>query len=393
MWNATEFDYLPQDFLTNPYPYYSRLRAEDPVHLSSRGVWILTRYDDVTSVLRDQRFGRRGFQKFLRGASSRSRDNGPASMLFQDAANHTRLRALVGKVFTYSVIQSVRPHIQQVVDDLLDEARDAQAIELISDFAFPLPVHVIAEVLGLPASDRDLFYKWSLDLVEGMEARPIAPEFQRAPEAREAIADYFRSAIAGRRQNPRDDLLTGLIAAEKDGERLNEFELLDICGLLFVAGHETTVNLIGNGMLALLIDADERRRLRENPELLPSAVEELLRYDSPVQRTGRIAETTVKIGCKTIPKGAVVSALLGAANRDPDRFPEPDRLDVGRRDNRHLAFGLGDHFCIGAALARLEGHIAIGTILRRLPDLELAGSATWRHSTETRGLRSLPAVF
>jgi cytochrome P450 len=388
-----EFDSLPPDFLIDPYRYYSCLRAEDPVHLSSRGVWILTRYDDIASVLRDQRFGRKGFRKVLSDRCPESQDEGPASMLFQDSPGHLRLRTLIGKAFTLSLIQNLRPHIQQVVDDLIDRLRDTRSIDLIAGFAFPLPVHVIVQLLGVPAVDCDLFLKWASDIASGMEGQSPAP-VERTLEVHQDIAGYFRSALSDRRQHPRDDLLTRLIAAQEDGDRLTEFELLDICGLLFVAGHETTVNLIGNGILALLLHPGEIRRLREDPGLLPGAVEEVLRYDSPVQRVGRMAEENVEMGRKSIPKGAVVSAVLGAANRDPARFREPDRLDVARRDNRHLAFGSGDRFCLGAALARLEGQIAIGTLLRRLPNLELAAQPpAWRHSTETRGLRELQAVF
>src|SRR5262249_11942219 len=202
-----EFDSLPPDFLTDPYRYYSILRAEDPVHLSSRGVWILTRYDDVASVLRDQRFGRRGFRKLLSGSCPESQDDGPASMRFQDPPRHTRLRNLIGKAFTLSLIQSLRPHIQQIVNDLLDRVRQTHAMDLIADFASPLPVQVIAEALGVPATDRDLFHKWSLDVARGTEAPPVAPVLERTGEVHEAIAGYFRGALAERRQHPRDDLL------------------------------------------------------------------------------------------------------------------------------------------------------------------------------------------
>lgn len=385
---------LPPDFVTDPYRYYSQLRREDPVHVSSEGVWILTRYDDVASVLRDQRFGREGFREFMRARLPEMQDGWSTSMQFQDPPNHTRLRCLIGKVFTLSLIQSLRPHIQQIVDDLLDRARDVCSMDLIADFAFPLPTHVITELMGVPTTDRGLFLKWSFDVARGMEVQSAAPVLERTAPVHGAIADYFRGAIAERRQRPRDDFLTKLITANQDGSRLTEFELLDICGLLFVAGHETTVNLIGNGILALLLHPDELRLLRDDPRLLPSTVEEMLRYDSPVQRVVRMAGADVGVGGKTIPKGAVVAAVLGAANRDPARFPEPDRFDIARSHNCHLAFGSGDRFCLGAALARLEGQIGIGTLLNRLPNLELAAHPpAWRHSTETRGLRELHAVF
>jgi cytochrome P450 len=227
-------------------------------------------------------------------------------------------------------------------------------------------VYVIVEMLGVQPADRDLFRTWSLDIARGMETPPASPVFERMVAAHHAIGDYFRGLLAERRRHPQDDLLTRLITVQEDGGKLTECELLDICGLLFVAGHETTANLIGNGILALLLHPGQLRRLRPDSGLLPSAVAELFRYDSPVQRASRMASTNVDIGGKTIPKGGVVSAVLGAANRDPARFPDPDRLDVARRDNHHLAFGLGGRFCVGAPLARLEGQIAIGTLLSNL---------------------------
>jgi len=284
-----------------------------------------------------------------------------------------------------------------LVDGLLDRVRDGRRMDLIADLAFPLPVIVISEMLGVPAADRDRFRQWSLDVARSLDAiaLPVGPEvIERGNVARRALADYFRGLIAERRQRPQADLLTGLIAAEEQGDTLSQPELLATCVLLLVAGHETTVNLIGNGMLALLRHPAELRKLSAEPALLPSAVEELLRWDSPVQRTGRIAATDVELGGTLIPKGALVSAVLGAANRDPAHFPEPDRLDLARPDNRHLAFGWGIHFCLGAPLARVEGQIAIGALARRLPGLALATDRPeWRESSALRGLRALPVTF
>jgi cytochrome P450 len=292
------------------------------------------------------------------------------------------------------LVQDLRPRIHQIVDSLIEQVREARAMDLIADFAFPLPVYVIVEMLGVPAAHRDLFRQWSVDITRGVEALPGSPVFECSVVAQNAIVDYFRGQIDERRRHPRDDLLTRLIAAEEGRDKLTEPELLDICGLLFVAGHETTVNLIGNGMLALLTHPDELRRLRGDFGFLPTAVEELLRYDSPVQRAGRIATADIEVAGKKIPKGAVVSAILGAANRDPAQFDEPCRLDITRRDNRHLAFGLGARFCLGAALARLEAQIALGVLLRRLPNLELATTRrAWRSSPEARGLKELPVTF
>jgi pimeloyl-[acyl-carrier protein] synthase len=385
---------LPPDFLADPYTYYSRLRTEDPVQIGRRGVWTLTRYDDVALVLRDLRFGRKAFTDAM-GANADPAGSGmAASMLFQDPPDHTRLRALVSKAFTPSLVLALREHIQQVADGLLDRVRDADAMDLIADFAFPLPVYVISEILGVPAADRDLFRQCSLDIARGLDSPPASPAFERNAAAQVEITAYFHGLIAERRKCPQTDLVTRLIAAEVAGDRLTEFELLDLCSLLFFTGHQTTINLIGNGMLALLRHPMEMQRLQNDPDLLPGAVEELLRYESPVQRTGRLANIGVQIGGKTIPKGAVVLAMLGAANRDPAKFLDPDRLDITRRENRHLAFGSGARFCLGALLARLEGNIAIGTLLRRLPKLALTSqTAAWRNSTEVRGLQEFPVTF
>jgi cytochrome P450 len=270
-------------------------------------------------------------------------------------------------------------------------------MDLIEEFAYPIPVVVICEMLGVPVGDHAQFRAWSLDLARGLDATLFGPESgvaQRAADSQRALADYFRRLIAERRASPRGDLLSALIAAEEAGDTLSETELLATCILLLVAGHETTVNLLGNGVLALLRHPDQLRLLRENPGLIVSAVEELLRYDGPVQRTARIPSAPATIGGRTIEAGEMVMPFIGAADRDPAQFPDPDRLDITRADNRHIAFGLGIHFCLGAPLARLEGQIAIGTLVRRLPRLALgAEGPEHRLSLTLRGLQSLPVSF
>ncbi len=393
---AVEFNPFLPEFNANPYPFYHRLREKDPVHQSPMGFWVLTRYDDVVMVLRDPRFGRKGFDELLeaRFGAEPGRPGFATSMLFRDPPDHTRLRTLVSKAFTPRVIEGMRPHIQQIVDALLDEVEDAKVMDVIADLAYPLPVTVICEMLGVPAGNRDTFRQWSLDIARSLDAimLPTDPEVvTRGNAARRELDNYFRGLIAERRRRPQADLLTALIAAEEQGDKLSEGELLATCILLLIAGHETTVNLIGNGLLALLRHPDQLRRLRDDPALIQTAVEELLRYDGPVQRSGRIPNTDVEIGGKTIPKGSLVSALIGAANRDPAQFPDPDRLDVARSDNRHIAFGWGIHFCLGAPLARVEGQIAINTLLRRKPALTLATETPeWRESSALRGLKALP---
>jgi len=390
-----EFNPFLPEFIENPFPVYHRLRSEDPVHESPMGFWVLTRYDDVAGMLRDARFGRKGFDTLLQARFGEAGFD--LSMLFRDPPDHTRLRALVSKAFTPRVVEEMRGRIQEIVDALLDRAQDVGRMDVIADLAYPLPVIVICEMLGVPAENRDLFRRWSVDIARSLDAiaLPTEPEvIERGTAARHALADYFRGLIAERRRRPKADLLSDLIAAEEQGDKLTEGELMATVLLLFVAGHETTVNLIGNGTLALLRHPVELRALRADPGLIGSAVEELLRYDGPVQRTGRMPNTDVALGGRTIPKGALVLGLIGAANRDPAHFPDPDRLDITRGDNRHLAFGWGIHFCLGAPLARLEAQIAILALVRRLPRLALATARLeWRRASTLRGLTALPVTF
>jgi pimeloyl-[acyl-carrier protein] synthase len=397
--SGLSFNPMAPEFVADPYPTYHRLRAEDPVHQSPLGFWVLTRYEDVVASLRDPRMIKEPIAAFVA-----ARFGLPApplgmglSMLDRDPPDHTRLRGLVSKAFTPRVIEQLRPHIQQIVDGLLDRVQGDREMDLIEQFAYPLPVIVICEMLGVPVADHERFKGWGLDIARGLDAimlPPDSPVAERSVLARRALADYFRGLITERRRAPRDDMLSGLIAAEEAGDKLSEDELLATCILLLVAGHETTVNLIGNGSLALLRHPAELRRLREDPGLIVTAVEELLRFDGPVQRTARIPSEDVTIGGKTIGKGEMVMPFIGAADRDPAQFPDPDRLDIGRTENRHIAFGWGIHFCIGAPLARVEGQIAINTLLRRMPRLALAtAEPQHRQSLTLRGLTSLPVSF
>jgi cytochrome P450 len=303
----------------------------------------------------------------------------------------------VSKAFTPRVVETLRPHVQDIVNGLLDRVASRGEMDLIEDFAYPLPVIVICEMLGVPVKDQERFKQWGTDMARGLDTILLPPDSdvaKRSQAARQALAEYFRELIAERRAHPQDDLLSGLVAAEEAGDTLSEDELLSTVILLLIAGHETTVNLIGNGTRALLLDPDQLQRLREHPELIGSAVEELLRFDGPVQRTARIPNADVTIGGKTIKAGELVMPFLAAANRDPAQFADPDRLDIGRADNRHIAFGWGIHFCLGAPLARVEGQIAINTLVRRLPKLALAGDkADWRFSLTLRGLERLPVTF
>jgi cytochrome P450 len=391
----TSFNPMDPEFLADPYPTYHRLRTEDPVHYSPLDFWVLTRYEDVVAVLRDPRFVKEPLAAFIAARFGVAVPPGMGlSMLDRDPPDHTRLRSLVSKAFTPRVVEGLRPRIQRMVDDLITRAERAGSMDLIEEFAYPIPVSVICEMLGVPIEDHERFKGWSLDIARGLDSVLLPPESdipRRSGAARHALSDYFRGLIAERRAAPRGDLLSALIAAEEAGDKLSEDELIASCNLLLIAGHETTVNLIGNGTLALLRHPAELRRLREHPELVGSAVEELLRYDGPVQRTARIPSTDVTIGGRTIPKGAMVMPFIGAADRDPAHFPNPDRLDLARADNRHIAFGLGIHFCLGAPLARVEGQIAIGTLVRRLPKLGLdVAQPEYRQSLTLRGLKALP---
>ncbi len=393
-----QFNPMDPEFVADPYPMYHRLRAEDPVHHSPLGFWVLTRYPDVMAMLRDPRLIKEPIAAFVAARFGMAVPPGLGlSMLDRDPPDHTRLRSLVSKAFTPRALEKLRPGIQQIVDGLLDEAVGRGSMDLIEEFAYPLPVRVICEMLGVPVQDHERFKAWGLDIARGLDAimlPPDSPVGQRSVSGRRALAEYFRELIAKRRAAPREDMLSALIAAEEAGDKLDEEELLATCILLLVAGHETTVNLIGNGTLALLRHPDQLRKLRESPGLIGTAVEELLRFDGPVQRTARIPSEDITIGGQTIGKGEMVMPFLGAADRDPSQFPDPDRLDISRTDNRHIAFGMGIHFCLGAPLARMEGQIAINTLLARLPRLALATDRPqFRQSLTLRGLQALPVTF
>jgi pimeloyl-[acyl-carrier protein] synthase len=359
---------------------------------------VLSRWDDCVTVLRDPRFGREEFQQMLSAVyGGEESDRLPRSMLFRDPPDHTRLRALVSKAFTPRVVEGMRDHIQSIVDRLLDRVLGRGGMDVIEDLAYPLPVTVICEMLGVPLDDHASIRAWSADIARSLDAiaMPSDPGVaERGRRARRALADCFRALLPERRAHPRSDLLSGLLAAEEQGDKLSEPEVISMCLLLFIAGHETTVNLIGNGTLALLGHPDQLARVQSEPALVANAVEELLRYDSPVQRTARITTTEVDLAGHHLDKGTMVVTALGAANRDPAQFPEPDRLDVTRRDVRHISFGFGIHFCLGAPLARVEGQLALGTLLRRAPQLTLAEtSPQWRESSVLRGLKRLRVTF
>ena len=380
-------------FIADPYPLYAQIRAEGPVIFTDPR-WILSYYEDIYPLLRDPRFGRGGYTDLILQVFG----PGPVYdafsrwMLFMDPPNHTRLRSLATRAFTPRAVERIREAIQQLVDGMLDGLERDGGGDLIAAFAYPLPVMVICELLGVPPDDREEFRLWSDSLGKALQIQFATPEIvAKANEAAEHLSDYFRDFVADHRQHPRDDLLSALIAAEDEHGKLTEDELLAMAALLFFAGHETTVNLIGNGVLHLLQQPEQWRLLRDNPSLARNAVEEVLRYESPVQITGRVALADVEVHGVTIKEGQVISALLGSANRDPARFPDPDRLDIQRPDIQHLSFAAGAHYCLGAALARLEGEIAFTTLTGRFPNLKLVPEPLgWRKNVVLRGLTRLP---
>jgi len=367
--------------LADPYSYYARLRSWQPVFwVDQFGGWVLTRYADVLTLLRSPSGSseRAAAGRFQLGPEFEELYEIRANaMLNADAPRHTRLRSLVNKAFTPNTIEKLTPFIKRFVDQALDRALASGHMDLIADLAFPLPATVISEMLGIPSEDRDRFKKWSDDTtaVVGNIASNLSPDvLRRSITAMQELRDYFEGIIKERRAKPRDDLISNLLKAQEEGDRLSDLELLANCILLLNAGHETTTNLIGNGAWALLRHPDQMERLRREPALIATAIEELLRYDSPVQFTSRIVKADIEVGGKLLRAGQVLLLVLGAANRDPEVFVDPDRLDIARQDNKHLAFGIGSHFCLGAPLARLEGRMVFETLLRRLPNLRLQGS-------------------
>ncbi len=395
---------LTPAYLANPYPYYHRLRREAPVYWSeAMGAWLLTRYRDAEAALRDPRLvsgtrisaAVRQLPETVQPEMHALQDHISTWMGFIDPPDHTRLRALVSSAFTPRMIRNLRPRIQAIVDELLDRVQADGQMDLIADFAFPLPAIVIAEMLGLPPGDREQFKEWSNDVMAFLgTGRPRVDVAKRAQQGVYALKDYLRGIFRQRRQSPRDDLISALLIVEEEGDRLSEEEMFGMCVFLLVAGHETTLALIGNGLLALLRNPDQRRQLQEDPTLMEKAVEEFLRYDSPIQHQTRVAGEDFELEGCWIRQGQRVLPMLGAANRDPAQFESPDRLDVSRQPNPHLAFGYGIHFCLGAPLARLEGQIAVETILHRMPALELMNEPlSWRVHTSMRNPERLPVTF
>ena len=359
------------DFRNDPYPALHRLRELDPVNVTPIGIWRLTRYADVNRLLHDVPAGVRTTDGILPGVDE-SLNGQREFMLQQDPPTHTRLRRLVSHAFTPRAINALRATIQRVVDDCLDRVAPRGEMDVIADLALPVPATVICEMMGVPIADRDRFTVWTSQATFGLAAPILPPEvLEQARAAGMALADYFQGLIAERRTRLGDDLLSTLIRAEEAGDRLSPSELLSQSIGLLIAGFETTIGLIGNGVRALIRHPAELAKLRARPELAASAVDECLRFEGPIVLTARILHADAEFGGTTIPKDAMVWGMLAAANRDPAAFPDPDRFDIERKPNDHLAFGGGPHYCIGAFLAKTEGQLAIGSLVQRFHDLAL----------------------
>jgi cytochrome P450 len=404
---ARKYDLYSDRFRAETYETFARMREEDAVFCQpgidgETMLWFVTRHDEAVAVLLDdERFVRDPALALTPDELTAFRSGMPEGLAFidnhmlnKDGEDHRRLRRLVTRAFTPRMVEQLRPRIQEIADELIDAVDSRGEMDLVDEFAFPLPITVIAELLGIPVADRDRFRRWTNAIV----TPALTPEdmAQFSASADEFVA-YLRELFARRRSTPGDDLISALLQVEEGGDTLSEEELFSMVVLLVIAGHETTVSLIGNAVLALLLHPDQREALESDPTRMSHAIEELLRYDGPVERTlSRWAATDVELGGETIRRGEGVIVILGSADRDPSRFPDPDTLDFAREDVKHLAFGRGSHYCLGAPLARLEAEVALRTLLRRLPGLRLAMSVEelyWRPVPLFRSLASLQVAW
>ncbi len=387
---------LPPEFYADPYPWYRALRAEDPVRAMPDGSWFLTRYADVEAVYKDVRSysSDKKVEFAPKYGDTPLYEHHTTSLVFNDPPLHTRVRRLIAGALTPRAIAAMEPALVALVDRLLDRAAGMGRVDLIEDFAAAIPVEVIGNLLGVPHEDRGPLRDWSLAILGALEPVLTRDQMDRGNAAVRDFVAYLVTLVADRRRRPGDpehDVLTRLIGTEQDGERLSETELLQNCIFILNAGHETTTNLIGNGLELLLRHQDERRRLLAEPDLIRTAVEEFLRFESSNQIGNRMTTVPVTLGGRDLPAGSRITLCIGAANRDPDQFPDPDRLDLGRQPNRHLAFAQGAHQCVGMSLARLEGRVAIGRFLERFPDYCLDGEPVRGGRARFRGFLSLPA--
>ncbi|MGW4893275.1 cytochrome P450 [Kitasatospora sp. NPDC004240] len=400
MTTTAKFDPWSAAFVAHPYDAYAELREHAPVtYYEPSGQWLVSRYEDVSALLRDRRLGRTYTHRFSHEEFGRPGPD-PAhepfhtlndhGLLDLEAPDHTRIRRLVSKAFTPRMVEGLRPTVRRLAGELVDGLLAAGGGDLIASVAEPLPVAVIAEMLGVPESDRHLLRPWSADITGMFELNPTEETARRAVAASIEFSDYLRALIRERRAAPGEDLISALIQAQEGSDALTEQEMVSTCVLLLNAGHEATVNTTGNGWWALFRNPGELARLRGSvDELLPTAVEELMRWDTPLQMFERWVLEDVEVRGVTVPRGSEIALLFGSANRDPARFADPDRLDLARADNPHITFGAGIHFCLGAPLARLELTESYGALLRRAPGLRLVREPSWRPGYVIRGLEEL----
>ncbi len=402
--HTPSYDLFSPAFKRDPFPTFAHMRQHAPVyrHVAPNGIaiWYITRYEDVAAVLKDERF----VKNIFNALPASHWPHAPhahnllqlinRNMLFADPPDHTRLRALVSQAFTPRRVEQMTPRVQAIADALLDKVADQRQMELIEAYAFPLPLSVITQLLGIPTADQEQMRFWSQAIIA---AGSHGISYSQRKQRIKALVDYLSGLFAARRAQPQDDLITALVQAEQAGDRLTEMELSSMVVLLLVTGHETTVNLIGNGVYTLLTHPAQRALVQANPAIMETAIDELLRFDGPVETsTTRWAREDVLFQGHPIQRGDVVRVVLASANRDPTQFEQPDMCDIQRADNRHLAFGLGIHYCLGAPLARLEGQIALQTLFRRFPDIRLqahANNLTWRSGVLFRGLKRLPLAW
>ncbi|MFD1173385.1 cytochrome P450 family protein [Oceanobacillus picturae] len=383
-------------FTPNPYPAYTQLRNEEPVARvllpDGQYAWMITRYDDALEALKNQKF-MKDYRKLYEEDESDYSSVFSKNMLFADMPDHRRLRGLVSKAFTPQMIAGMRDRIQEITDELLDEIGGQETVNLIDAFAFPLPIIVICEMLGIPTEDRDNFRIWSNSMIEGSNGA-YAQDIQKHMQD---FIQYLRDRFETVRKNPGEDLISKLIVAEEQGDQLTEKELYGVVSLLIIAGHETTVNFIGNSIMALIENPDQLALLKEQPDLIKTAIEETLRFNDPVEySTSRWASEDMVFKDQAMKKGDLVIVILNAANHDPSQFENPDQLDITREKSKHLAFGKGIHACLGAPLARLEGEIAIASFFKRYPHAQLninKDDLEWRTGMIVRGVRELPLLL
>ena len=391
---AFQLTRVPPDFIDHPYPYYAALRTHDPVHALETGGVFLSRYDDALAVYRNPQASSDKKEEFRpKFGDSPLYEHHTTSLVFSDPPLHTRVRRLIMGALNQRAIARMQGDVIALVDRLLERMGEAREADFIEDFALQIPIEVIGNLLGVPRSERGPLRGWSIAILSGLEPAPGAGLLERGNRAVSEFKDYLRGLVAGRKRKPGDpevDVLTRLILGERDGERLTENELYHNCIFMLNAGHETTTNLLGNGTWLLLEHPAELARLRADPGLLNSAIEEMLRCEGPIQLNNRRLAAPMELGGRSLPAGTYVTIGIGAANRDPQQFPDAERFDVGRKPNRHLAFGQGDHACAGMNVARMEARIALGRLLARFPRIEPAGAPERDRRVRFRGFRSLP---